>query len=645
MKSLLIPFFILISLHVWAENYTITLNDVIFDQATGTIVQFNNYTEKDITIPSFFNVDGTDVEIKIIGNNAFSFKFLSSVNLPSTITRIEYMAFNYNNLSSIDLPDGITTIGNEAFANNYINTLLLPSSLTEIGYGAFENNQLSSINIPSNITEIKAYTFSQNQISSVIIPENIVSIERFAFYSNQISSLTIPNTITFIGEAAFNKNAITTINGESSDGIIYLRNEDGTEDLSAIISYGGTSKAIDFIPSSVVSINEMAFTGNSITSLIIPETITEIQYNAFASNAITTLSIPNNVKSLGSFAFAFNSLSSISLPESISDIGFGLVNGNAITEINGIPSNGILFGRNFDGTEDPTIVTSYGGVSDIIDFIPETVKTIGEHSFILNNLTSVTIPEGVTCIRDLAFQNNKITTLNLPNSLHYIGYQAFFLNSINSITIPENVICINEGAFLMNSLSNFYLPTHSELSSKGWKDAAGNTYYSNEKVTNLSTSYRIPDIYHIEYNLNGGALTSENPYYYEKNSGISSFNAPAHNNYDFSGWYNNDDLIESITPGYEGDIFLSAKWDLANNIQKESKALEIFPNPTDGYLNIKYGNGFSIEVIDLSGSILYNEKISSGSINLSNICTPGIYILKVEDIDSKKIMTRKIVIK
>ncbi|MCU4163654.1 T9SS type A sorting domain-containing protein [Carboxylicivirga caseinilyticus] len=145
--------------------------------------------------------------------------------------------------------------------------------------------------------------------------------------------------------------------------------------------------------------------------------------------------------------------------------------------------------------------------------------------------------------------------------------------------------------------------------------------------------------------MNGGALTSENPYYYEKSTGISSFNAPVYNNYDFSGWYKNDDLIESITPGYEGDLFLSARWDLANNIQNESKVLEIFPNPTDGYLNIKYGNRFSIEVIDLTGSILYHEKISNGSVNLSKICNPGIYILKVEDIESKKIMTRKIVIK
>ena len=51
-------------------QHTLTLNDVDFDAATGTIKEYiSNYPN--IIIPSKFNIGGKDINVTIIGNGAF----------------------------------------------------------------------------------------------------------------------------------------------------------------------------------------------------------------------------------------------------------------------------------------------------------------------------------------------------------------------------------------------------------------------------------------------------------------------------------------------------------------------------------------------------------------------------------------------
>jgi len=124
-----------------------------------------------------------------------------------------------------------------------------------------------------------------------------------------------------------------------------------------------------------------------------------------------------------------------------------------------------LFAQNaasdFEISERGTITKYKGWDSAVV--IPETINgvrvtAIGNGAFASNDLTSVTIPNGVTGIGDEAFSGNKLTSVTIPASVTYIGQNAFGGNQLTSVTIPGNGVTINSRAFNNNKLTSVTIP-------------------------------------------------------------------------------------------------------------------------------------------------------------------------------------------
>lgn len=83
------------------------------------------------------------------------------------------------------------------------------------------------------------------------------------------------------------------------------------------------------------------------------------------------------------------------------------------------------------GNGTATIVGYTGKHADII--LPNlidgyTITTIGSNAFTYDKYAteiSVTLPETITAIEEMAFYNRNVRSINLPDSLEYIGYGAF----------------------------------------------------------------------------------------------------------------------------------------------------------------------------------------------------------------------------
>jgi hypothetical protein len=122
-------------------------------------------------------------------------------------------------------------------------------------------------------------------------------------------------------------------------------------------------------------------------------------------------------------------------------------------------SEGIFFGNQLTSVTIPNGVTSIGqgvftGNQLTSAIIPDSVTSIGKAAFANNRLTSVTIGNGVTSIGDYAFANNDLPSVTIGNDVTSIGSYAFFRNQLTSVVIPGSVRSIGGGAFAKNQLTS-----------------------------------------------------------------------------------------------------------------------------------------------------------------------------------------------
>ncbi len=326
-----------------------------------------------------------------IGEKAFYVTKLKALTLPDSVITIGDDAFYHNNIETLTISTNVTSIGARAFMNNRrLTTLVIPDRVATIGVRAFYDNDIDTLTLGSGIISIEEEAFTANNLTNgVILPDGLTTLGDYAFYRSGLTGITIPTTLLNMGYGVFNNNAITMINGIASDGIIYARNPDGSDNTGAIISYGGNTGGS--ISNSVTTIGAHAFARNTIYSMTLPDTVTTIEESAFWSCGLSIIKTGNGVTSIGANAFLGNNLTNVTI-----------------------------------GTR---------------------VVTIGEAAFKNNDIPALSIPNSVTAIGKEAFLGNRICTLTLGNQVTAIGLSAFMANYISSIIIPDSVTNIAGNAF------------------------------------------------------------------------------------------------------------------------------------------------------------------------------------------------------
>ena len=134
-----------------------------------------------------------------------------------------------------------------------------------------------------------------------------------------------------------------------------------------------------------------------------------------------------------------------SIPNNV--IYYTSIDGSIITPDIGIGESEKGFGANI-------VSNTYSGGQGVILF-DGPVTMIGNSAFgeyMLGHphkLVSITIPDSVTRIGDIAFSEClKLNSINIPHSVTYIGDEAFYsCESLTSITIPDSVTYIGSGCF------------------------------------------------------------------------------------------------------------------------------------------------------------------------------------------------------
>jgi intracellular septation protein A len=113
-------------------------------------------------------------------------------------------------------------------------------------------------------------------------------------------------------------------------------------------------------------------------------------------------------------------------------------------------------------------------------------------------LQSVTIPDSITSIRDRAFMGNEIISLEIPNNVKSIGNEAFRENKLDIVSIPFSVKSIGVNAFADNPVISVIIGPKVKLGSdENGSDILGQSTGFNTAYTNngrKAGTYTRPDI-------------------------------------------------------------------------------------------------------------------------------------------------------
>ena len=162
------------------EGYRTSGNLSVLDLSEARFVAGGDYYYKGYG-------DGCYTSNDIIGEHAFSgCSSLTSVNIPSSVTSIEWYSFgDCSSLTSVNIPSSVTEIGGCAFWYcSSLTSVNIPSGVTKIEISAFENcSSLTSVNIPSSVTRIDTCAFSgcSGLRAIYVFAETVPSIGASAF--------------------------------------------------------------------------------------------------------------------------------------------------------------------------------------------------------------------------------------------------------------------------------------------------------------------------------------------------------------------------------------------------------------------------------------------------------------------------------
>ena len=142
-----------------------------------------------------------------------------SVNLPSTLERIESDAFGNSGLQSVEIPEGVTRIEGNAFVNaSSLKSVVIPSTLEYIGDMAFSGTDLDGVTLPASLKEMGYAAFANSSVSYATFEDGISEIPASAFAGcPYLMFVNLPRTLTTLNENSFASASLAAITSPTAD--------------------------------------------------------------------------------------------------------------------------------------------------------------------------------------------------------------------------------------------------------------------------------------------------------------------------------------------------------------------------------------------------------------------------------------------
>ncbi|MDD4689979.1 MAG: leucine-rich repeat protein [Eubacteriales bacterium] len=201
-----------------------------------------NITASKVVIPSIVKTSGGDIHIKTVSSG-----ILAGVAYTSTSSTVKNEA-----VTEVIVSEGITTINKYAFFNSTaLTTLNLPSTLTKVNEYGFSNSGIVNIDLPDSLTYYgKGAFYNCTKLTEIEIPEGTINFSNTEVFRNctSLTSIKLPSTMTDTnsGGSTFRGcKALTSI--EFPANLAYIRKNDFLEcsNLTNVVFTQLTAPTVD----------------------------------------------------------------------------------------------------------------------------------------------------------------------------------------------------------------------------------------------------------------------------------------------------------------------------------------------------------------------------------------------------------------
>lgn len=483
------------------------------------LVEINVYDVEGVKNPRFASVDGVLFENDMDGNISklvqLPVGMTGTYRVPTGITEIPEQALLGASISKVVISSTVVRIGREAFQDcknlSQVVFEATPADQTEvplaIGARAFKGcTALEKFTIPARLIEIKltkyglhngtlsttdvesaflgcynlatvnvsidnkiyksvnGVIFSKDGKTLILAPENLVgtyeipaatqTVAAGAFVNcDKLTAVVIPDTVTLVEECAFYEASgleTVTLAGEAL--------QDMTIGGYAFAYCGSLESFVASEQSRLAIISDGVFQNcNSLTKFTFPKTVTYVGEKAFFNCfALNEVEFAEGGKELEFGADAFKSctsLTTVTIPANVTKIPGIFTGCQNLEEVNVSPDSKYLASEEgvvFDIAKTSILFFPRGKTGTYK--LPETLNTIPNGIFAnVNKLTALQIPNSVTYIGAMAFSYADIDNIEFygdtVETKLVIGEKAFNWAKFNVLTLPANTGSLGEDAF------------------------------------------------------------------------------------------------------------------------------------------------------------------------------------------------------
>ena len=403
---------------------------------------------------------------------------ITKVEIKSGVTSIADWAFyQCSKLTTVSIADTVQTIGMQAFVGTKISTVTIPDSVTKIKSYAFATTPIVTVRVPNGVIEANAF-WNCGNIKQVILGVGVTSIGKDAFAG--CSGLAAHGYTTFEGDskqwntlkaniASGNDNLLQNVGYKSGCGVNGDNLNWKVEGTTLTITGSGDMKGFPVYnaPGHPLCMPWYAYK-DTITKIVLEEGVTSIGQSAFREfTALTSVTIPKSIKSIGFACFADStSLQEVDLNcDYIGESAFiRCKNLKKVTIGSNVKASGVSAFEDCTAIEEVHVkdLKSWCGI-DFGGFLSTPMRASQKAKLMVDGkeVTTLTIPEGVTAISDYAFEFFPgITKVELPSSLKKVGDYAFYSDTnLTAVDMKEGVTSIGAAALTSTKLRTFTMPT------------------------------------------------------------------------------------------------------------------------------------------------------------------------------------------